>query len=406
VALACVMALAVVVVSGARATDVATRASVAWGRESDLTLSPGPTPTVVPGGPFAALNLATDTRWRRSGSLRLDLGGQGWLEQFTDAGGRRLVSVAVVADGQWRWSRRWSGRLAAGGAVLDDSARREARRLTGWLEAGVVRRAGPWRLEVDGGLEGRRYPGIGMDDEATYTETVAGLALRIERLLGRRARVRGAIRVNRTAAVGGWYDDRGVIGELGAEVWPTTRLAVLADGYVQQRTFVNRPAGEDDDRYLQAGVSVLWRVGGPWSARAAVARSRYRWPDGAEVDTERWQVAVIRAFGGGGAGLPPPGTLPRDDAPDVPRAGRPLMLRVRAPEAHAVALVGDFNGWEPAAAPMRRAGDGWWEATVTLAAGTWSYAFLVDGEWTLPPDAAVTEDDGFGGRNAVLVVLP
>jgi hypothetical protein len=400
------MALAGVVVPVARAGDVATRAAVAWGRESDLTLSPGPEPTVVPGGPFAALNLTADTRWRGASGLRLDLGGQGWLEQFTDAGGRRLVSVAVAADGQWRWTRRWSGRLAVGGSGLDDSARRAARRLTGWLEAGVVRRAGPWRLEIDGGLEGRRYPGIDLDDGATYTETVAGVSARAERRLGGRARIRGALRLHRTAATGVWYDDRGVIWELGAEVWPAARVAVLADGYLQQRTFVNRPTGADDDRYLQAGVSVLWRVGGPWSARAAVARSRYRWPDGAEVDTERWQVAVIRALGGGAGGLPPPGALPRDDAPDVPRAGRPLVLRVHAPDARTVALVGDFNGWEPAAAPMRRAGDGWWEATVTLAAGTWSYAFLVDGAWTLPPDVAVTEDDGFGGRNAVLVVLP
>jgi 1,4-alpha-glucan branching enzyme len=82
------------------------------------------------------------------------------------------------------------------------------------------------------------------------------------------------------------------------------------------------------------------------------------------------------------------------------------VFRVRTPQAHSVALVGAFNGWDPAAEPLRPAGDGWWEASRTLPAGTHAYAYVVDGAWLTPPEAVATEDDGFGGRNGLLVVLP
>ena len=36
--------------------------------------------------------------------------------------------------------------------------------------------------------------------------------------------------------------------------------------------------------------------------------------------------------------------------------------------------------------------------------GIWKYSLVVDGQWVAPPDAQVYETDGFGGRNAVLIV--
>jgi 1,4-alpha-glucan branching enzyme len=62
----------------------------------------------------------------------------------------------------------------------------------------------------------------------------------------------------------------------------------------------------------------------------------------------------------------------------------------RAPEARHVSLVGDFNYWNPTAAPMRRMPDGRWMASLELPHGYHQYLFLVDGEPLLDPNASGT----------------
>ncbi len=82
-----------------------------------------------------------------------------------------------------------------------------------------------------------------------------------------------------------------------------------------------------------------------------------------------------------------------------------MRFRYRAPGAGRVALVGGFNGWNPGRTPLAGPdGDGIWEVTLPVEAGTWRYAFVVDGDWKTPPDAPRYEDDGFGGTNGVLEV--
>jgi 1,4-alpha-glucan branching enzyme len=90
----------------------------------------------------------------------------------------------------------------------------------------------------------------------------------------------------------------------------------------------------------------------------------------------------------------------------APRAAQPITFRVHAPGAHTVLLVGDFNGWSEPGELLRPLGDGWWELRRALPVGSWQYAYVIDGRWAPPRDAAATVDDGFGGRNGVLVVLP
>ncbi len=87
-----------------------------------------------------------------------------------------------------------------------------------------------------------------------------------------------------------------------------------------------------------------------------------------------------------------------------PGRGRVVArLAYRAPLARQVAVAGDFNGWKPAAAPMRRGPGGLWSADIPLAAGKrYQYMFVVDGRWVTDPGAPATVDDGYGGRNAVL----
>jgi hypothetical protein len=75
-----------------------------------------------------------------------------------------------------------------------------------------------------------------------------------------------------------------------------------------------------------------------------------------------------------------------------------------APQASSVALVGDFNDWDPARSPMRTA-QGVWATTVPLAPGRYRYAFLVNGvEWRADPGAPDAHDDEFGTPSSVITV--
>jgi 1,4-alpha-glucan branching enzyme len=73
---------------------------------------------------------------------------------------------------------------------------------------------------------------------------------------------------------------------------------------------------------------------------------------------------------------------------------RAINFICNAPRAQSVSLVGDFNGWNPAAHRMKRMPDGAWLLTVELKHGHHRYAFLVDGALTLDPHAqGITRND-------------
>ena len=89
-------------------------------------------------------------------------------------------------------------------------------------------------------------------------------------------------------------------------------------------------------------------------------------------------------------------------APDAPLTAGFVLHR---PAARQVALVGDFNGWDPAATPMARSDEGTWTATVTLAPGRHAYAFVVDGErWVTDPRVPTTRDMDYGRDHSIMVV--
>ncbi|MGH8622789.1 MAG: isoamylase early set domain-containing protein [Burkholderiales bacterium] len=75
-----------------------------------------------------------------------------------------------------------------------------------------------------------------------------------------------------------------------------------------------------------------------------------------------------------------------------------------APRAASVALVGDFNDWDPTRAPMH-ARDGVWATAVSLTPGRYRYAFLVNGvEWRADPSAPAVPDEEFGSPSSVVTV--
>ena len=76
-----------------------------------------------------------------------------------------------------------------------------------------------------------------------------------------------------------------------------------------------------------------------------------------------------------------------------------------APYASRVALVGDFNAWNPAAMPMRRSVDGRaWLLDVPLPPGRHVYSFIVDGDLAPDPAAPRAGDDDFGVPSSVVLV--
>jgi 1,4-alpha-glucan branching enzyme len=83
-----------------------------------------------------------------------------------------------------------------------------------------------------------------------------------------------------------------------------------------------------------------------------------------------------------------------------------VRFEFAAPAARAVNVAGDFNGWKPDATLMSRGSGGVWVATIPIVVGVHKYQFVVDGSTWVPDPAAGTTDDGFGGRNSLIVVGP
>jgi hypothetical protein len=92
-------------------------------------------------------------------------------------------------------------------------------------------------------------------------------------------------------------------------------------------------------------------------------------------------------------------------APGDAAGVRPVEFALRTPADSAVALVGDFNDWNPGATPLRRASDGVWTVTVPLRPGRYRYTFIVDGtRWRRDPAAPRALEDDFGAPTSVITI--
>ena len=75
------------------------------------------------------------------------------------------------------------------------------------------------------------------------------------------------------------------------------------------------------------------------------------------------------------------------------------------PQAGKVEIAGDFNDWQPAKTPMRRVGDGTWQARLHLPRGeVYHYRLVVDGRWQQDPYNTETEANPYGELNSVIKV--
>ncbi len=75
------------------------------------------------------------------------------------------------------------------------------------------------------------------------------------------------------------------------------------------------------------------------------------------------------------------------------------------PEARAVSLAGEFNGWDPSAQPMKQRKDGVWSVTLRLPRNQqYAYRYVVDGrEWVTDHEADRTVPNEHGETNAVVI---
>lgn len=73
--------------------------------------------------------------------------------------------------------------------------------------------------------------------------------------------------------------------------------------------------------------------------------------------------------------------------------------------ARRVALIGDFNGWDPEGYELRTRSQGLWQITIPyLPKGCYHYKFLVDDTWIHDRENPHRQRDGYGGFNSILDV--
>lgn len=86
------------------------------------------------------------------------------------------------------------------------------------------------------------------------------------------------------------------------------------------------------------------------------------------------------------------------------RMAKPINFFCHAPQAKSVSVIGEFNGWDPHAHPMKRQPDGSWTTQIPLHHGHHHYLFQIDGERRLDPRAQGVARTEKGERVSLLAV--
>lgn len=129
----------------------------------------------------------------------------------------------------------------------------------------------------------------------------------------------------------------------------------------------------------------------------------------AEPQSPRWRTPVLVAaafflgvFSGQLDRLSPEPPAATAQAPVVD-ALTPVRLVFHTDQADSVGVAGSWNSWEPE--PMQATESGMYFTIVALPPGRHEYMFVLnETEWISDPTALITQDDGFGQKNAVLQV--
>ena len=271
---------------------------------------------------------------------------------------------------------------------------------------------------------------------------------------GRSGQVLGRLRVHADAVTSGLWLGGGAGRAWDGSAWRTTVDADVA-GWLQHDDFTVvatvRPAATGDSIRYTDVTAMAKRAGrrvelsawaGLRSGVASVPGSPNAW---ASVSAAVWvapQLAVVadggsyaadleQSFPGGtylslALRLAPhrrlwiPRTTTRPDAAVVRTAGAitpkarieiaptgagsgDYAIRVRAPDAHRVEIMGDFTDWKPTG--LAASGRGVWEMVTRVTPGVRQLTIRIDGgRWTVPAGATVEQDEY--GQPVGVVVVP
>lgn len=68
-----------------------------------------------------------------------------------------------------------------------------------------------------------------------------------------------------------------------------------------------------------------------------------------------------------------------------------------------VSVLGDFNGWDPTAHPLKKRSNGTRSVSVELPAGEYRFKYCTaEGEWFCDPQVADTVDNEFNSTDSLL----
>ena len=81
-----------------------------------------------------------------------------------------------------------------------------------------------------------------------------------------------------------------------------------------------------------------------------------------------------------------------------------VEFKLHKPTARLVALVGDFNNWNPENDLLTRDDGGYWRITKRLSRGLYRYKYVVDGEWVTDMLNKRSASDNLGGVCSVIEV--
>lgn len=233
------------------------------------------------------------------------------------------------------------------------------------------------------------------------------LSLKLEAWPGSRWRVNGRLHGGHTGSDDLGVDYVGGGGSLRLTRWLGSDASVSFGGGLEgfgYRAAIEggetAPEVPEDDLLWHAEASASWPLGARVELRGRVA--------GVGDAGSGWGADALAALG---VRVATGGRLDGDEE-RAARLWRPVPEGVRLSLPYRgdgrLHLTGDFNDWADPGRALRPAGDGTPTATLELEPGVYRYRIRVvgDGEerWLELPEGVPVEEDGFGGKNGVLVV--
>jgi hypothetical protein len=385
--------------------------TVSAGYESDRVLDPTLGVFSVPGGNFLDLTPGLTLSRRLDSRTRVTLNGQLTHEQFQNSTDRTLLSAALAGDLRRHVRGPFQLRTTLGANYYSDSAQETVNRLSSGLTGAFGYVRARWYLDLVGSIQGRRYQNLTVQNAAgsqeTYIEGTFAVGVQGAVQPTGATVFTGLVSRQTTDARDPLFDSNSWLAQGSARARVLPRTWFTANIFLQERRFTLRDPGLDTDSYRQVGVGVEQVLTGRLDLGVRYVFARYTQTNGVDEDFHRFSAGITWWIGRSPRQAPPI-ELPVavEGTGDVASANESHMFRIHAPGAARVQLVADFNDWDPSANPLRPIGDGWWELDLAVPPGIHQYSYLVDGKTVTPPDADVTVDDGFGGRNGLLRILP